>query len=66
MPKLKTHSGAKKRFSVSGSGKLMRMKAHSSHLRRTKPTSVKHQYTRKQALSPTDQRRIARLLPYGG
>ena len=65
MPKLKTHSGAKKRFSVSGSGKLLRMKAHSSHLRRTKPGSVKRSFTRKQVLSPTDQRRMARLLPYG-
>ncbi len=32
MPKMKTHSGAKKRFKVTGSGKLMRRKAGKNHL----------------------------------
>lgn len=65
MPKLKTHSGAKKRFSITGSGKLMRMKAHSSHLRRTKPASVKRTFAKKMAVSPSSRKRLARALPYG-
>ena len=32
MPKMKTHSGAKKRFRVTGSGKIMREKANKRHL----------------------------------
>ena len=32
MPKMKTHSGAKKRFSVTGSGKVRRLKAYKSHI----------------------------------
>jgi large subunit ribosomal protein L35 len=32
MPKMKTHSGAKKRFRVTGSGKLMREQANRRHL----------------------------------
>ncbi|MBM3947615.1 MAG: 50S ribosomal protein L35 [SAR202 cluster bacterium] len=65
MPKLKTHSGAKKRFHVTGSGKFLRMKGHSSHLRRKKTSAVKQQYDRKQVASGPDQRRLAKVLPYG-
>ena len=64
MPKLKTHSGAKKRFHVTGSGKFTQMKGHSSHLRRKKPRSVTSQYDKKLATSPANQKRLARLLPY--
>ena len=32
MPKMKTHKGAKKRFSVTGSGKVRRLKANKSHI----------------------------------
>ena len=38
MPKMKTHSGAKKRFRVTGSGKLMHRKAGKMHLNEHKPT----------------------------
>ncbi len=64
MPKLKTHSGAKKRFHVTGSGKILMMKGHSSHLRRKKTSAVKQQYDKLQAMSLPDRHRIARLLPY--
>lgn len=37
MPKQKTHKGLKKRFSVSGSGKVKRQKAGRGHLMSTKP-----------------------------
>ena len=40
MPKLKTHKGASARFKISGTGKLLRMKGHRSHLRRKKTNKV--------------------------
>ncbi|MDO9334250.1 MAG: 50S ribosomal protein L35 [Dehalococcoidales bacterium] len=64
MPKLKTHKGAKARFHVTGSGKIMRMKGGSSHLRRNKPARVKRQYGEKLPISPVDRQRLSRLIPY--
>jgi large subunit ribosomal protein L35 len=64
MPKLKSHKGAKSRFHITGTGKILRMKAHSSHLRRKKSASVKRQFHHKLAVSPADVNRIHRLLPY--
>jgi large subunit ribosomal protein L35 len=64
MPKLKTHKGAKARFHVTGSGKIMRMKGGSSHLRRNKPARVKRQYDGKIPISPVDRQKLSRLLPY--
>ncbi len=40
MPKLKTHKGASKRFRITKNGKLMRMRAGRSHLRRKKNSST--------------------------
>jgi len=40
MPKLKTHKGASKRFRITKNGKLMRMRAGRSHLRRKKSSST--------------------------
>jgi large subunit ribosomal protein L35 len=40
MPKLKTHKGTAKRFRLTKRGKLMRMKAGRSHLRRKKSSSL--------------------------
>ena len=37
MPKMKTNKAAKKRFHITGSGKLVRTKGPKSHLRRKKP-----------------------------
>ena len=63
MPKLKTHKGAAARFTVSGTGKLLRMKRHSSHLRRKKPKDVRGQYDAKIPLSPGQHKRIRALVP---
>jgi large subunit ribosomal protein L35 len=63
MPKLKTHKGAKSRFHITGTGKILRMKAHRSHLRRKKSASVKRQFHQKLAVSPSDVRRIHTLIP---
>lgn len=65
MPKLKSHRGAAKRFRRTGSGKLVRMKGHRSHMRRKKAPRVKRLYSRKVSVSPADVRKIKQALPYG-
>lgn len=66
MPKLKTHKGAASRFHVTGTGKLMRMKGGSSHLRRNKAARVKRQYSDKLEVHDVDRQRLGRLMPYAG
>lgn len=63
MPKLKTHKGAKARFQVTGTGKIMRRKRMSSHLRRKKPKNVRRQFSGKLELHESDRKRISRLIP---
>ena len=65
MPKLKTHKGAKSRFHITGSGKLMRTKGGKSHLRRNKPKRVKRLYDEMIPASSSERVRIKRLIPYG-
>ncbi len=65
MPKLKTNKRAKARFRITGTGKIVRMKAHASHLRRKKPKKVKRQYLGTLPVSPADVRNVKSLLPYG-
>ncbi len=64
MPKLKTHKGAKARIHITGSGKLMRRKRMSSHLRRKKPKKVTRKYAQKLAFDQADVKRLTRLVPY--
>jgi large subunit ribosomal protein L35 len=63
MPKMKTHKGAKKRFSVTSKGKVRRMKAYKSHIL-TKKTSKRKRQLRRPSLVSTvgDSQRIKRLL----
>ncbi len=65
MPKIKTHKGAKSRFHITGSGKIMRSKGGKSHLRRRKAPRTKRLFDEMIPLSSTDRKRIKRLLPYG-
>ena len=65
MPKLKTHSGAKRRFHMTGTGRLVRAKGGKSHFRRRKPSRTKRLYDEMIPLSPSDRPRVRRLLPYG-
>ncbi|MDD2471540.1 MAG: 50S ribosomal protein L35 [Dehalococcoidales bacterium] len=65
MPKLKTHKGAKTRFHVTGTGKIMRTKGMKSHLRRKKSYRVKSLFDEMIPVSPVDKKRIKRLIPYG-
>jgi large subunit ribosomal protein L35 len=64
LPKLKTNKTAAKRFTITGSGKLLRTKGGKSHLRRRKPTRVKRMYDDMLPVDRVDQKRIKRLLPY--
>jgi len=64
MPKLKTHKGAKGRFHITGSGKLMRTKCGKSHLRRKKTPRTKRLYSDLMPTSSADKTRVKRLLPY--
>jgi large subunit ribosomal protein L35 len=65
MPKLKTHKGAKTRFHITGSGKIMRTKGMKSHLRRNKSRRVKMQFDEVIPLHSADAKRIKRLIPNG-
>jgi len=65
VPKLKTNKSASKRFHITGSGKLMRTRGGSSHLRRNKRPSVKRNYDRMAAVDGVDTQKVKRLLPYG-
>jgi len=46
MPKMKTHKGAKKRFSITASGKVRRLKAYKSHILTKKTSKRKRQLRR--------------------
>lgn len=65
MPKLKTHKGAKARFKFSGSGKAVRMKRESSHLRRNKTKRTRRMFDDTVSVAKTDLSKVHRLLPYG-
>lgn len=65
MPKLKTHKGAKSRFHVTATGKIMRIKGPKSHLRTKKAKRVREQFDQKLELNAADRKRISRLIPYG-
>ncbi|MCX7793100.1 MAG: 50S ribosomal protein L35 [Thermodesulfovibrionales bacterium] len=64
MPKLKTHSGAKKRFKVTGTGKIMRRKANKSHLLTGKSSRRTRRLKESALVSESDYKNIKRLLPY--
>jgi large subunit ribosomal protein L35 len=65
MPKLKTHKGAKSRFKITGTGKIMRTRGPKSHLRSAKSKRVRAKLAEMVPLSPADTKRISRLIPYG-
>ena len=65
MPKIKTHKGAQARFSITGTGKIMRMKGGKSHLRSHKPKRVKRMYDSKIQVAGVDRARISKLIPNG-
>jgi large subunit ribosomal protein L35 len=64
MPKLKTHSGAAKRFHKTGTGKIKRGHAFKRHILTSKGTKRKRQLDTDTILDKADQKKIARMIPY--
>ena len=62
MPKNKTHSGASKRFRVTGSGKILREKAGKRHNLEKKPSKVTRRLNRETQVSGGDEVQVRRLL----
>ncbi len=65
MPKLKTHKGAKSRFKITGTGKIMRTQGPKSHLRMHKSKRVRKTFDKMTELYAGDRKRISRLIPNG-
>jgi len=63
MPKMKTHRGAAKRFSITSTGKIRRRRANVNHLLEKKDSRRKRRLTASDALvSKSDAKRVRRLL----
>jgi len=62
MPKMKTHSGASKRFRLTASGKVMRRRANRNHLLEHKSTRRTRRLAGDVTLAPADARKIKKLL----
>ena len=62
MPKMKTNSGAKKRFEITGSGKIKRKHAYKSHILTKKATKRKRNLTYTSLVSDADEKRMKALL----
>ncbi len=62
MPKMKTHSGAKKRFRTTGTGKLRRQKSGMRHNLERKPSTLTRRLSGTTEVAPADTKRIKRLL----
>ena len=62
MPKMKTHSGAKKRFRLTGTGKVMREKANRRHMLESKSSRRTRRLALDTVASPADVKKIKRLL----
>jgi large subunit ribosomal protein L35 len=65
MPKMKTHSGAKKRFKVTGTGKVRGRHAFTSHILEKKSPKHKRELGRAALLSDHDTPRVKKLLGVG-
>lgn len=65
MPKMKSHSGAKKRFRKTAKGKLRGRHAMSSHILEKKSPKRKRKFRKAVAISETDAPRVRKLLGGG-
>lgn len=64
MPKLKTSQAAAKRFKVTGTGKLKRMKAFKSHILTKKSTKRKRNLRKAVMTDSTNIKNMKKILPY--
>jgi len=65
MPKMKSHSGAKKRFSFTGTGKVKVKPAKMRHILTKKSQKMKRKARKIEILNASDTRQVKGLLPYG-
>ena len=66
MPKMKSHRGAAKRLTKTGTGRLKRHKANKSHILTKKTTKRKRRLRKSDLVAKSDEKRLKRLLPYSG
>ena len=66
MPKMKTHSSAKKRFKVTGTGKVKRRHAFKSHILTKMTKKRKKKLTQAGMVHDADLKRVKRMLGFGG
>jgi large subunit ribosomal protein L35 len=66
MPKMKSHSGAKKRFKVTASGKVLGRHAFSSHILEKKSPKRKRHFADPVEISRADRDRVTKLLGRAG
>ena len=64
MPKIKTNRGAAQRFKKTGSGKIRKNRAFTSHILTTKTTKRKRNLRKSSIMAPADAKRIKVLIPY--
>jgi len=64
MPKMKTHRGAAKRFSLTKSGKVKRAKAYKSHILTKKSAKRKRNLRKGTLISDQEAKNIKQLIPY--
>ncbi|HCG73846.1 50S ribosomal protein L35 [Nitrospinaceae bacterium] len=64
MPKMKSNSGAAKRFKRTGSGKIRKNSAFTSHILTTKTTKRKRNLRKSSIMAQSDAKRIKVLIPY--
>ena len=62
MPKMKTHSGAKKRFRLTGTGKVLHRRASRAHYLEHKPSKRTRRLAKDVQTSPADQKMTKKLL----
>ncbi|HEY4566749.1 50S ribosomal protein L35 [Planococcaceae bacterium Storch 2/2-2] len=62
MPKMKTHRGSAKRFKKTGSGKVKRTRAYTSHLFANKSTKQKRKLRKASLVSAGDYKRIRQMI----
>ena len=64
MPKVKTKKAAAKRFKMTGTGKLKRMKAYKSHILTKKTTKRKRNLRKAALVDSTNEKNMKKILPY--
>jgi large subunit ribosomal protein L35 len=64
MPKLKTHSGAAKRFKKTATGKVKRGHSHLRHILTSKDTKRKGKLRQSVLVSDADTPKVKRMIPY--